>query len=99
MRPPALAKRSAKAHQVRLIDRAREGKPAHKWPDGTFEIHRLPDGELCLAGYVSPMNETRLYSDTYGEAAKLLSTRVASAAPADSRLHREPGNPITLRYS
>ena len=45
------------------------------------------------------MNETRLSPDTYGEAAKLLSTRVASAAPDDSRLHREPGNPITLRYS
>ena len=45
------------------------------------------------------MNETLLYSDTYGEAAKLLSIRVASAAPAGSHLHREPGNPITLRYS
>ena len=24
------------SHQVRLIDRVREGKPAHKWPNSTF---------------------------------------------------------------
>ena len=65
----------------------------------SFEIHKLPNGELCLVGYVSSQNEARLYPGTRGEATKLVSIRVASVAPADNRLHREPGNSIALRYS
>ena len=108
------------AHQVRLIERADEGKAAHKLPNGvfgftfapltetplfakhshqSFEVHKLPNGELRLVGYVSPANETRLYPDAWGDAVKLVSVRVAALAPADGRLHREPGNPVALRYS
>ena len=65
----------------------------------SYEVHKLPDGELHLIGYISPANETRLYPDAWGEATKLVSIRVASVAAADNRHHREPGNPITLRYS
>jgi hypothetical protein len=65
----------------------------------SFEYHKRADGATFLIGYVSPKDESRVYPDSWGEATQLVSIEVASFAPADNRLHREPGNPIMVRYS